>query len=66
MVLSFLTNPYKNYYAAILKEFISLDKAAKQDFHLETCYDLLPGNANSFAANLKKFFKAIWLWISSC
>jgi hypothetical protein len=57
MVLSFLTNPYNNYYAANSKEFISLNKAAKQDFHLDTCYNLLPGNANSFAADLKKFFK---------
>ena len=57
MVLSFLTNPYNNYYAANLKEFISLNKAAKQNFHLETCYDLLPGNAHSFAANLEKFSK---------
>ncbi len=57
MVFSFLTNPYNNYYAANLKEFILLDKAAKQDFHPETCYDLLPGNADSFAANLEKFSK---------
>jgi hypothetical protein len=57
MVLSFLINPYNNYYAANLKEFISLEQAAKQDFHLETHYDLLPGIADSFAANLKKFLK---------
>jgi hypothetical protein len=58
MVLSFLTNPYNNYYAANLKElFISLDKVAKQDFHLETCYNLLPVKANSFAADLKKLSK---------
>ncbi len=50
MVLSFLTNPYNNNYAA-------LDKAAKQDFHPETCYILLPGNVNLFAANLEKFSK---------
>ncbi len=57
MLLSFLTNPYNNYYAANAKEFISLDKAAKQDFKPETRYDLLPGNADSFAANLKKYAK---------
>jgi hypothetical protein len=59
MVLSFSTNPYNNYYAANSKEFISLDidKAEKQDFYPETCYNLLPGNANSFAANGKKFSK---------
>jgi hypothetical protein len=55
MVLSFLTSPYNNYYAANSEEFISLDKAAKQDFHLESCYNLLLGNANSFADNLKTF-----------
>jgi hypothetical protein len=57
MVLSFSTNPYNNCYAANLKEFISFYKAAKQDFHLETHYNLLTGNANSFAANLKKLSK---------
>jgi len=41
MVLSFLTNPYNNYYAANSKEFISLDKAAKQDICPETRYDVL-------------------------
>jgi hypothetical protein len=57
MVLSFLTNPFNNYYATNPKEFISLDKAAKQDFKPETRYNLLPGNADSFAANLEKYAK---------
>jgi hypothetical protein len=57
MVLPFLTNPYNNYNAANSKELISLNKAAKQDFHPETSYNLLPGNANSFPANLKNFSK---------
>ena len=57
MVLSFLTNPFNNYYAANSKEFISLDKAAKQDFKPKSRYDLLPGNADSFAAALKKYAK---------
>ncbi len=39
------------------KEFISLDKAAKQDFKPETRYDLLSGNADSFAADLEKYAK---------
>ena len=39
------------------KEFISLDKAAKQDFRPETRYDILPGNAESFAADLEKYSK---------
>ena len=55
MVLSFSTNPFNNYYAANSKEFISLDKAAKQDFKSENRYDLLPGNADLFAADLKKY-----------
>ncbi len=56
-LLSFSTTPYNNYYAANSKEFISLDKAAKQDFKPETHYDLLPGNADSFAADLEKYAK---------
>jgi hypothetical protein len=52
-----LNNPFNNYYTANSKEFISLDKAAKQDFKPETRYDLLPGNADSFAVNLKKYAK---------
>ena len=55
MVLSFLTNSFNNYYAANSKEFISLDKAAKQDFKPENRYDLLPGNADLFAADLEKY-----------
>jgi hypothetical protein len=57
VVLSFLTNPYNNYYAANSKEYISLDKAAKQDFKPETHYDLLPGNADAFAVDLEKYAK---------
>jgi hypothetical protein len=57
MVLSFSTNPFNNYYAANLKEFISLDKAAKQDFKSKNRYDLLPRNADSFAADLEKYAK---------
>ena len=57
MVLSFSTNPFNNYYAATSKEFISLDKAAKQDFKAENRYDLLPGNADSFATDLEKYAK---------
>jgi hypothetical protein len=57
MVISFSTNPYNNYYAANSKEFISLDKAAKQGIRTETRYALLPGNADSFAANLEKYSK---------
>ena len=57
MVLSFSTNPFNNYYAANLKEFISLNKAAKQEFKPENQYNLLHGNADSFAADLKKYAK---------
>ena len=57
MVLSFSTNPFNNYCAANSKECISLNKAAKQDFKPETQYNLLPGNADSFAAYVKKYAK---------
>jgi hypothetical protein len=48
-------NPYNNYYAADLKEFITLNKLAKQDFHPDTHFDLLPGNADAFAAEIEKY-----------
>jgi hypothetical protein len=57
MVLSSLTNPYNNYYAADLKEFIALDKSAKQDFHPDTHFDLLPRNADAIAAEIEKHAK---------
>ncbi len=57
MVLSFSTNSYNNYYAADLKEFIALDKLAKQDFHPDTHFDLLPGSADAFAAEIEKYIK---------
>ena len=56
-MVSFSTNPFNNYYAANSKEFISLDKAAKQDFKPENWYNLLPGNADLFAADLKTYAK---------
>jgi hypothetical protein len=52
MVLSFLTNPYDNYYAADLKEFIAFFKLAKQDFRPDTHFDLFLGNADAFAAEI--------------
>jgi hypothetical protein len=52
-----LTNPYNNYYAADSKEFIALDKSAKQDFHPETQSDLLPGNVDAFIAELENYLK---------
>ena len=53
--MSFSTNPYNNYYAPNSKEFISLDKGAKQDFHPETRFDLIPGNSDLFSAEIEKF-----------
>jgi hypothetical protein len=50
-----LTNPYNNYHAADLKEFIVLDKLTKQDFCPYTHFDLLPGNADAFAAEIEKY-----------
>ncbi len=57
MVPSFLTNPYTNYYLATSKEYITLDKTAKQEFWMEIWFNLLPGNANSFASELDKYSK---------
>ena len=57
MVLTFLTNPYNNFYAADSKEFISLDKSAKQDFHLDTRFDLGPENLDAFAVAAEKYAK---------
>jgi hypothetical protein len=50
----FSTNPYNNFQAANSKEYISLDKGAKQDFHPKICFDIIPGNSNLFSAEIKK------------
>ncbi len=47
----------QQYYLATSKEYIALDKTAKQDFKLEIWFNLLPGNAESFAAELEKYSK---------
>jgi hypothetical protein len=57
MVVTFSTNPYNNYYAADSKEFISLNKSAKQDFHPDICFDLLPENLDAFAVAAEKYAK---------
>jgi hypothetical protein len=57
MVLSFLTNPYNKYYAADLKEFIALDKLAKEDFRPDTHFDLLPRNVDACAVEIEKYAK---------
>jgi hypothetical protein len=44
----FSTNPYNNFQAANSKEYISLDKVAKEDFKPETSFDLILGNSNPF------------------
>ncbi len=51
----FSTNPYNNFQATNSKEYIALDKAAKQDFKPETCFDLIPGNSDSFSAEIEKY-----------
>ena len=51
---SYSTNLYNNYQAANLKEYISLDKGAKQDFCPETRFDIIPGNSDLFSAEIKK------------
>jgi hypothetical protein len=47
------TNPFNNFHAANLKEYISLDKGAKQDFH-PVRFDLIPDNSDAFSAEIKK------------
>jgi hypothetical protein len=51
---SYTTNPYNNFQAAKSKEYISLDKGAKQDFRPETRFDIIPGNSNLCCAEIKK------------
>jgi len=51
---SYSTNPYNNYQAANSKEYISLNKGAKQDFRPETRFDIIPGNSNLFSAEIEK------------
>ena len=51
---SYSTNLYNNSQAANSKECISLDKGAKQDFRLETCFELIPGNSDLFSAEIEK------------
>ncbi len=51
----FSTNPYNNFQTANSKEYISLDKAAKQDFKPETRFDLIPGNSDSFLVEIEKY-----------
>ena len=50
----FLTNPYNNFQATNSKEYISLNKRAKQDFRPETRFDINPGNSDLFSAEIKK------------
>jgi hypothetical protein len=50
----FSRNPYNNFQAANSNEYISLDKGANQDFHPETCFDLIPGNSDAFYPKIKK------------
>ncbi len=59
MVISFSTNPYNNYFASDSKEFIALDKSAKQDFNPDKCFDLLPEYADAFAVEVEKYAKEL-------
>jgi hypothetical protein len=49
----FWTNPYNNFQSANSKEYIALDKEAKQDFCPETRFDIIPGNSDIFSAEIK-------------
>ncbi len=50
-------NPCNNFQAANSKEYISLDKGAKQDFCPETPFDLIPGNSDAFSAKIERYSK---------
>ena len=51
---SYSTNPYNNFQAGNSKEYISLDKGAKQDFRPETRFDIIPGNSDLFSTEIEK------------
>ncbi len=48
-------SPYNTFHAANSKEYIALNKGAKQNFCPETGFDLIPGNNNSFSAEIEKY-----------
>jgi hypothetical protein len=52
---SFSTNPYNNFQSANSKEYIYLDKGAKQDFCPETCFGIISGNCDAFSAEIEKY-----------
>jgi hypothetical protein len=66
MVLSFSTNPYNKYFASDSKEFIALDKSAKQDFNPDKRFDLLPEYADAFAVEVEKYAKEWLQFIAQC
>jgi hypothetical protein len=47
------TNPYNNFQAPNLKEYISLDEGTKQDFRPKMHFELIPGNSNPFSSEVK-------------
>jgi hypothetical protein len=51
---SYSTNLFNNFQATNSKEYISLDKGAKQDFHPETRFDIIPGNSDLFSAEIEE------------
>jgi hypothetical protein len=51
------TNPYNNFQAANSKEYIAIDKGAKQDFCPETHFNLIPCNSDAFSAKIKRYSK---------
>ena len=51
---SYSTNLFNNFQATNSKEYISLDKGAKQDFCPETCFDIISGNSYILSAEIKK------------
>jgi hypothetical protein len=51
----FSTNPYNNFQSTIYKEYIALDKGAKQYFCPKTCFDIINGNSDAFSTEITKY-----------
>ena len=51
----FSTNPYNNFQSGNSKEYIAIDKGAKQDFRHKTHFNIIPGNSDNFTAEIKKY-----------
>jgi hypothetical protein len=51
----FSTNPYNNFQSTNSKEYIALDKGAKQDFCPKTCFNIIHENSDDFSAEMETY-----------